>query len=188
MIWGSACAKSLGGVCRDRISDSVILVRMAERAAGNSIFSLGRKARGTYVAQLHADQLSTLDLGNHVGAFKPAALDDAYSPYAAAWKRFEKLQRQAKRGGALGWIHWGWGFLTGPVSLFDPHAHTKMIERAIFVSACAFAVFAAVRARFAASQLEHWPCPRCHGEWPGKKSEKEPRCAVCGLKLGQLTP
>ncbi len=46
----------------------------------------------------------------------------------------------------------------------------------------------ALRSRWDAMKLAHWPCPRCHSEWPGTKREKDPRCAVCGLKLRQMAP
>lgn len=113
---------------------------------------------------------------------------DAYSPYAAAWKEFDRLQKAAKSS-ALGTLTHFWvGGVPGILSLFDPHKHTRTFERALFLGAVVLAATTMVRSRWAVTQLAHWPCPRCHSEWPGKKLEKDPRCAVCGLKLHQLTP
>jgi hypothetical protein len=38
-----------------------------------------------------------------------APTDDPYSPYGAAWKEFDKLQKLAKNSGPFAWAHWAWG-------------------------------------------------------------------------------
>ena len=40
----------------------------------------------------------------------------------------------------------------------------------------------------ASNKFAHWPCPRCHSEWPGTKLEKDPACRACGLRLHQFSP
>ena len=162
---------------------------MAGKSA--SLFSFPKKARGadvgtgaSIVEPQNEKRLTIFDVGE--GVKIPAPTTDAQGQYADAWKEFEKLQTYAKGGGALAWVHWGWGWIPGIVSLFDRHIQTKRFERALFVAIVALGVFTAVRARWASTQLAHWPCPRCSAEWPGKKLEKDPRCPICGLKLGQL--
>jgi hypothetical protein len=134
--------------------------------------------------------LTDEDIGTGVQVPEPVyATSDAFTPYGAAWKEYDSLQKAAKGGGLFGFLaqHWWYGGISGIASMFDPHKHARPLERILFLAAVAVIVMHAARARWAASQLEHWLCPRCHSEWPGKKLDKEPRCAVCGLKLHQLT-
>ncbi len=212
---GGATHKGAGGAPTlpfAATSSSAILARMAEKDA--SFFSFARRPRvaddandndGRYIVTLRGNlERAPVDAVDPQSVFSaeralkaneisggvviPEPRTDAYSPYAAAWKEFDKLEKLAKKGGAFGWIHWGWGSMSGVASLFDPHRHTKRVEQALFVAVCMVAVFTMVRARYAASRVTHWPCPRCHTEWPGTKTEKDPQCAMCGLKLHQMAP
>ncbi|HTR47977.1 MAG TPA: hypothetical protein VMM16_11390 [Verrucomicrobiae bacterium] len=175
------------------------------RAANGGDGNDERESNGGYIITLRgnlerapagaADQESVLSAERVLkagevsgGVMIPQPSTDAYSPYAEKWKEFDRLQRDAKGSGWLNWSHWLFGGINGVASLFDPHSNTKRIERWIFLAVVAISVYYAARARYAASQLTHWPCPRCHSEWPGKKSDKEPRCAMCGLKLHQMAP
>ncbi len=172
-----------------------------EKADGG-IFSIAPKARGTDVGvgtdfrarsistdRIASRTLTADDIGQGVEIPEPVNPTlDAYSPYGAAWKEFDKLQKAAKSRGLASLTHWWTGGIPGILSLFDPHKHARPFERALFLGALILAVATVVRTRWAASRLAHWPCPRCRSEWPGKKLEKEPRCGVCGLKLHQLTP
>jgi hypothetical protein len=176
---------------------------MADRSdSSGGIFSLGRKVRGTDVgvgAEFRARGMSTDlvvgriltddDIGHGVEIPEPVNPTlDAYSPYGAAWKEFDGLQKAAKGTPWMNITHWWFGGVPGLLSVFDPHKHARPYERAMFLGALILAVAGIVRARLAALRLAHWTCPRCHSEWPGKKLEKDPRCAVCGLKLHQLMP
>jgi len=133
-------------------------------------------------------RLSALDVGEGVKVPEPDATAYAYSPYAEAWKKYDRLEKLAKHGGAVGWIHWAWGGVLPMISLFAPHRVPRKDSLLLLV---AFAILGAIqllRSDYAKRQLTHWRCPRCHSEWPGKKLEKEPRCAVCGLELHQMVP
>jgi hypothetical protein len=159
------------------------------------IFSLGRKARGTDVGMgasaglLYAARtLTSAEIGKGVEIPEVSPSAEAYSPYGAMWKEFDKLQKAAKNNGLASLTHWWAGSIPGILSLFDPHKHARPFERALFAGALIIGLATVVRARWAASRLAHWRCPRCRSEWPGKKLEKEPRCAICGLKLHQLAP
>lgn len=108
---------------------------------------------------------------------------DAQAPYAEAWKKFDSLEQWAKNGAAYEYFMFAVALVTGVVGRSEPKLSYPMM---IVEVACG--VVLAVIARYARSRFEHWLCPRCHAEWPGKKLEKEPRCAMCGLKLYQMTP
>jgi len=175
---------------------------MFGRGEKGGIFSLGKgerrdvglgadtAARGMPTDLVVGRVLTDEDVGTGVQIPEPVyATSDAFTPYGAAWKDFDRLQKAAKGGGWFGFLaqHWWYGGFSGIASLFDPHKHSRPLERVIFLTAVVMAVVHAARARWAASRLAHWPCPRCHSEWPGEKLEKGPRCTVCGLKLRQLT-
>ncbi|HXX20804.1 MAG TPA: hypothetical protein VEJ46_15475 [Candidatus Acidoferrum sp.] len=167
---------------------------MAEKGA--SLFSFGRKARGAGTgaivvapdaSETHAyRRFSGFDIG--AGVKVPEASTDAYSPYAEKWKEFDKLQKLAKGGGKIQWFHWLWGMIVPALGIVDRHRVPK--KDAIWIVAfwAALGAVAILRAQAAKSRFLHWPCPRCGAEWPGTKTEKEPRCAMCGLKLHQMTP
>jgi len=132
--------------------------------------------------------LTDADIGTGVRIPEPVhPTSDAFSPYGAAWKEYDRLQKNAKGANAIGWVHWTVTMFPGILSIFDPHKHARPFERSVFLFAAATFLFQVIGARWAVSQLEHWPCPRCHSEWPGKNIEKDARCAVCGLNLHQLT-
>jgi len=183
---------------------------MAEKGA--SLFSFGRKARGSDVgtgaiivapdaSETHAERpLNPGDVSGGVAILqprtdlpgstsrRPGSPFDAYSPYAEKWKEFDKLQKLAKGGGKIQWFHWLWGMVFPALGILDRHRVPK--KDAIWIVAfwAALGAVAILRAQAAKSRFLHWPCPRCHAEWPGTKTEKEPRCAMCGLKLHQMTP
>jgi len=157
---------------------------------GASLFSFPQKARGAdvgtgaIIVDPHDEKrLTVFDIG---GARSAELRTDLHWPYAKAWEEFDRLQRYATAGSFLNWGHWLFGAFNGGLSLFDPHKHRRVAEQTLFLAVVVTAVFTAVRARWAKTQLARWPCPRCRAEWPGKKLEKEPRCTMCGLKLGQL--
>ena len=173
---------------------------MFGRRDKGGIFSLGKRermdvgigadtaARAMPTDLLVGRVLTDEDIGTGVQIPESVyATSDAFTPYGAAWKEYDRLQKAAKGANAIGWVHWAFTVFPGMLSLFDPHKHARPYERSVFLFAAAAFLFQVLRARWAASQLAHWLCPRCHSEWPGKKLEKDPRCAVCGLKLHQLT-
>jgi hypothetical protein len=175
---------------------------MASGRKGGGLFSLQGEERGVDVGigadpaarSRNADlifgrTLTEADIGKGVEIPEPVyATSDAYTPYGAAWKEYDRLQKTAKSSGVLSMGHGLIGALPGLMSLFDPRKHDRPYEAALFVLVIVLAAVQAVRARWAASRLAHWPCPRCHSEWPGKKLQKDPQCNVCGLKLHQLMP
>ena len=152
---------------------------MADSDWSGQIFSLDGKLRPA-VSEIRGYESEAAP-----GTAFAAPSDDSYSPYGAAWKEFDKLEKGAQSKGVTGWVHWGIGVIPGLMSLFDHHRQARSLERFAFIVAIVAATVGMVRARIYASHLAHWPCPRCHAEWPGKKTEKDPRCAVCGLKLHQ---
>jgi hypothetical protein len=162
---------------------------------GGGIFSLRGIPRGTDVGSgtivtdtVVGRTLTEADIGTGVEIPEPVNPTlDAYSPYGAAWKEFDRLQKAAKDRGLMTLSRWWFGGIPGMLSLFDPHKHARLFERALFAGALIWALATVVRSRWAVSQLAPWPCPRWHSEWPGKKLEKDPRCTICGLKLHQLT-
>jgi len=168
---------------------------MAEKGA--SLFSFGRKARSADVgtgaivvapdaSETHADRrLSGFDIG--AGVKVPEASTDAYSPYAEKWKEFDKLQKLMK-GGKARWLDLLWGVVFPAIGLLDRHRIPKKGTVWLIALGAAVTLAGVVRAWSAKQRFAHWPCPRCHAEWPGTKTEKEPRCAMCGLKLHQMTP
>jgi hypothetical protein len=152
---------------------------MADSDWSGQVFSLDGKLRpsASAIREYESQAVADADLA--------APADDSYSPYGAAWKEFDRLQKGAQSRGVVGWVHWGITVIPGLFGLFDPHPHSRRTARIVFISFIAAGAFGTLRARYYASRLKHWVCPRCHAEWPGKKTEKDPRCAVCGLKLHQ---
>jgi hypothetical protein len=128
------------------------------------------------------------EVSQHEGFFRdlPTA---ARSPYAEAWKEFDKLQKRAKQGGAAWWVHLVTGNLLpllggGAFGITAWKGH-KAYVFAAFSALVIWTIFKGMsdRRRFA-----EWPCPRCHSVWPGTKTEKDSACKVCGLRLHQLSP
>ncbi|HEV2297001.1 MAG TPA: hypothetical protein VGR72_00605 [Candidatus Acidoferrales bacterium] len=112
----------------------------------------------------------------------------ARSPYAEAWKKFDKLQNRISRRRSA-WMHLLVDMLLpvlagGAYSIVLWKGHTAYVITA-FVGLVAWVIYKELsdRRRFA-----EWPCPRCHSVWPGTKTEKESACRACGLRLHQLSP
>jgi hypothetical protein len=130
--------------------------------------------------------LSTHDIGE--GVVIPEPSTDAYSPYAEKWKEFDRLKKTAKNAGVGSLLHWAWTVVIPLIGLASPHRVPRKDSVYTMAALGAVATVQLIRGQWAKNRLEHWPCPRCHSEWPGNKTEKDPQCAVCGLKLHQLTP
>ena len=161
---------------------------------GASFFSFVRRARGAdvgagaiVVEPRTEKHLRHLDIGEGVKVPEPVAGVGAYSPYAEAWKEFDKLQKLAK-GNHAAWFHWVWGLAIPALGILDRHRVPKDDAVWFFAFWAVVGGISLVRAQQARSRFAHWPCPRCHAEWPGTKTEKDPQCAVCGLKLHQMAP
>lgn len=121
------------------------------------------------------------------GIVIPQPSTGAYSPYAEKWKEFDKLQKLAK-GNHAAWFHWIWGMLLPALGLLDRHRLSKKDVVWLLALGAAVGGVGLLRAQQAKNRFLHWPCPRCGAEWPGTKTEKEPKCATCGLKLHQMAP
>jgi len=139
---------------------------MFEKKFGDDIFSFGRKA---------ISPLPTFDA-------------EAYSPYAAEWKKFDKLQKEAKGRGSAHWVR-----VAGEAVVFNAGAlgfrHGLRKNALSIVAAWGAVLLLEIFLRqHRKNQFLHWPCPRCHSEWPGTKTDKDTVCKVCGLRLHQLTP
>ena len=132
--------------------------------------------------------LTVSDVGEGVRVPEPETAAHAYLPYAEAWKEFDKLQKRAKGASALGWIHWAWGLAIPGIPLFMSHRIPRKDSVTFILGFVALGLIQLLRSEHAKREFAHWQCPRCHAEWPGNKLEKEPRCAICGLTLHQMTP
>jgi hypothetical protein len=112
----------------------------------------------------------------------------AYSPYADAWKEFDRLDKFMHGRGiyrhlraAFEWLLFGGaGFLGITIS--------KHHGGGIFAVWGMLIVFDLAVGAILKNRFKHWPCPRCHAEWPGTAKQKDPACKMCGLRLHQLTP
>jgi len=138
---------------------------MPDRISGSDVFSFNR-----------AQRAPTVPLP-----------DQPLGPYADAWKEFDKLQKAVSGHGPFRWVHWGFDLFAFSGGAFGYHllkGHKLAIGAAFgtVVLAELYSYFSR-RDRFL-----HWPCPRCHGEWPGTKTDKENRCTLCGLRLHQTAP
>jgi len=167
---------------------------MAEKGRAG-LFSLRRRERGaevgagTIVVNPYGEKrLNVLDIGEGVKIPKPGATTDAYSPYAEAWKEFDKLKKRAKGSGALSWMHWVWAQAIFAIPLFAPHRIPRKDSILLAASVAVLGAIQLVRAQHARNQFKHWQCPRCHAEWPGTKTEKDGKCVMCGLRLHQTAP
>jgi len=121
------------------------------------------------------------------GVVIPKPSTDAYSPYAEKWKEFDKLEKLAK-GNKARWFELLWGVIFPAIGILDRHRVSRKDTAWLFALGAAIAVAGVLRAWSAKQRFAHWPCPRCGAEWPGTKTEKDPRCAMCGLELHQITP
>jgi len=113
-----------------------------------------------------------------------ASVFDPRAPYAAAWRKFDRLQTVAEM---RLWFEFvdavAIAIVTDVARGFDSRTYWT-----IFAGTLLFGVLVATWMRRSARRFGHWPCPRCGAEWPGTKTEKEPQCAACGLKLRQMAP
>jgi hypothetical protein len=160
-----------------------------------SVFSFMRRGRGvrrgagTIVVEPRDEAgLSVSGIGEGVQVPEPETTVHAYLPYAEAWKEFDKLEKRAKGATALGWIHWAWGIAVPAIPLFMSHRIPKKDSLMLIGSLVVLGLIQLLRSEYAKREFTHWRCPRCHAEWPGKKLEKAASCAICGLKLHQMTP
>jgi hypothetical protein len=130
----------------------------------------------------------TLKAGEISGVVIPVPSTDAYSPYAEKWKEFDKLNKLAKEGNQFQWVHWMWSVILPGIGLLNRHHVSKKHDLWLFAFGVLLGLVGLVRAQLAKERFAHWPCPRCGAEWPGTKTEKEPKCTICGLNLHQLAP
>jgi hypothetical protein len=122
----------------------------------------------------------------------PRALSSAssapqYFPYAAAWKEFDRLQKAIHHGGPVRFALSVLELTLLSVGTLGLHVNkeSKLTILIGWVALAALGFFRSVNGR---RRFFNWQCPRCHGEWPGSKTEKDRACKVCGLHLHQLSP
>jgi hypothetical protein len=139
---------------------------MSEDRSSSDIFSFDRKQAASY---------ATSDIA-------------PYLPYADTWKKFDKLQLEVKGRGGYRWVRAAFDFLVYTVTVFGLHHFSKNNRLTIVMAGAVLTVFGLLRGKSAKDRFLHWPCPRCHSEWPGDKTDKDPACKVCGLRLHQPTP
>lgn len=122
------------------------------------------------------------------GVVIPVPSTDAYSPYGEKWKEFDKLEKRVKAG-YLSRIHYIiWSVILPAIGLLDRHRFSHKNDLWLLASGILVALIDVVRTQAAKKRFAEWPCPRCGTKWPGTKTEREPKCAICGLKLHQLVP
>jgi|HubBroStandDraft_6_1064221.scaffolds.fasta_scaffold134145_2 hypothetical protein len=112
---------------------------------------------------------------------------EPYFPYAAAWTEFDKLQKTAQGRGPLRLVLWIFELLMSVVGFYGFHLAkgSKLLVIAAWGAALAAELLYQFNGR---RRFLRWECPRCHSEWPGTKTEKDRECAICGLRLHQLSP
>ena len=112
------------------------------------------------------------------------AIPNSQAPYAEAWREFDHLQTLAEM---RLWFDLADGIaiaiVAAAIRKLDSVTYWTIIGVSLVIGA-----LVATWIRRSATRFEHWPCPRCHAEWPGTKTEKDLQCAVCGLKLHQMAP
>jgi hypothetical protein len=108
----------------------------------------------------------------------PTPERESYAPYAGAWREFDKVQKLANGGGPLAFVHWAWGALFPLLGLFNPHRVPRKDSLTLLAVFGLLGAIQLIRSKGARNRFLHWPCPRCHSEWPGKKTEKDPCCAA----------
>jgi hypothetical protein len=138
---------------------------MFEKNSGTDIFSLERRPRPSIIT----------------------STAEPFSPYAEAWKEFDKLQKWSKGEGLPRLVRFAFEILTFGGAAFAS-SQTKGTKRGFFLFYCGALIAEAIHSMIRRQRFAHWPCPRCHAEWPGTKTEKESACGVCRLRLHQLTP
>jgi len=117
-------------------------------------------------------------------AFVPAP--EPHYPFADAWKEFDSLQNGVQGRGILGVARHATGIFLLLLGLIEFHPSTRFkymigtVLGAVLIAEISYTLV--MRKRF-----QHWPCPRCHSEWPGHKNEKDSQCRVFGLRLQQLS-
>ena len=139
--------------------------RMSEGRSSSDIFSFDRKPETAH---------PTSDIA-------------PYLPYADDWKKFDKLQLEVKGRGGFHWVRAAFDFFVYTVTAFGVH-HFSKNDRLTIVVTGGVAVVSLMRGKSAKQRFLHWPCPRCHSEWPGNKTDKDRACKVCGLRLHQPYP
>jgi hypothetical protein len=110
----------------------------------------------------------------------------AYSPYADAWKEFDRLNKSAHHQGFFGSLRFVFDSLVFGGAIFGTSIgrHHKGAVIAIWAILVGIQMASSISMK---NRLKHWQCPRCHAEWPGTSKGKDPACK-CGLRLHQLTP
>lgn len=116
-----------------------------------------------------------------------APIAEPFSLYGDAWKKFDKLHRVIQGSGPLGWTYRIFDVVMIGTSLFERHADKRYVPLILTLWVTAYASEFA-RRQVKRKEFLHWPCPRCHSEWPGSKTEKDSKCKSCGLRLHQLNP
>lgn len=140
---------------------------MVKRDSGTDLFSFERPTRSLSAsAPLPAQQ---------------------YFPYENAWKEFDKLQKTARGRGPLRWVMWVFDLSMGMIGIYGFHL-TKGSKLIILICWGSAAVLETFYWFSGKGRFLHWPCPRCHSEWPGTKDEKDRACRACGLRLYQMSP
>lgn len=113
--------------------------------------------------------------------------DERYSPYAEAWKEFDRLQTSARGRGVLGSVAVLGDFALGSLGILEV-TMDKKTGFAILFGWLSLRLLQVLRQDQLKRRFQHWLCPRCHAEWPGTKTEKENACKMCGLRLHQISP
>ena len=108
--------------------------------------------------------------------------------YAENWKEFDKLRKAVKSHGAPQLVRTFFDLVLFGSGLFGLHHYAKKYTLLVLMIWGALAVVGLLRWPNLKNRFLHWPCPRCHSEWPGTKTEKDPACKVCGLRLHQMSP
>jgi hypothetical protein len=118
----------------------------------------------------------------------PASSFEPYFPYADAWNEFDKLKKRANGRGPFGLVR---SIVEGSlvsVGLLGWHNISKHYGWSILVSSGLLVALQLAFEPIARKRFIHWPCPRCHSEWPGTTTEKDRACKTRGLRLHQLSP
>jgi hypothetical protein len=113
---------------------------------------------------------------------------ETYSPYAGAWKEFDRLQESVRGGGKLAVVRRVFAFLITLSGLgIIEIRHSKGAMYFVLLAFGVILLFEIVYRFTMRNRFLHWPCPRCRSEWPGDKNEKDRACKVYGLRLHQFS-